>query len=477
MPHDSEGGITMIEQQILASYEAEQAVVGALIIGGNVDKLTTEVNLTPNDFYFSDCKLVYKCILYLNDKNDKIDIVTVDSTLKTAKEYNGIEFLKNTISNNPTKHNLIYYGKIVKEYAKRRWYIDMSNEILAMAGNTTLPIEKISDQVEYMLATESDSINVNTADDLMMKTYDTIVRASENKDSIPGQATGFKNIDLKMGGMDGLVVIGARPGMGKTAFALNIAEHIAFNESKPVVFFSLEMDEQQLMLRVLSSMTYIKYSALRYGEVTNDDWDKIARFMNKSDKTEKLIICDRAKMTVRKIRSVCRRLKKQHGALGAVVVDYLQLIEMPQNKNYTKAQAVGEVSRALKILTKELGCPILALSQLNRANEQRSSKRPTLADLRDSGAIEQDADSVMLIHNEDAYRKDKSQPPTGKVEILLPKSRFSQTGTMFLKFQPEYMKFSDWNVKKDPFKRSKNSAAVWDKPDSETEENSDEKVS
>ena len=352
----------------------------------------------------------------------------------------------------------------------------MSNEILAMAGNTTLPIEKISDQVEYMLATESDSINVNTAEDLMMKTYDTIVRASENKDSIPGQATGFKNIDLKMGGMDGLVVIGARPGMGKTAFALNIAEHIAFNESKPVVFFSLEMDEQQLMLRVLSSMTYIKYSALRYGEVTNDDWDKIARFMNKSDKTEKLIICDRAKMTVRKIRSVCRRLKKQHGALGAVVVDYLQLIEMPQNKNYTKAQAVGDVSRALKILTKELGCPILALSQLNRANEQRSSKRPTLADLRDSGAIEQDADSVMLIHNEDAYRKDKSQPPTGKVEILLPKSRFSQTGTMFLKFQPEYMKFSDWNVKKDPFKRSKNSAAVWDKPDSENEENSDEKV-
>ena len=467
----------MIEQQILASYEAEQAVVGSLIIGGNVDELTTEVNLTPNDFYFSDCKLVYKCILYLNDKNDKIDIVTVDSTLKTAKEYNGIEFLKNAISNNPTKHNLIYYGKIVKEYAKRRWYIDMSNEILAMAGNTTLPIEKISDKVEYMLATESDSINVNTADDLMMKTYDTIVRASENKDSIPGQATGFKNIDLKMGGMDGLVVIGARPGMGKTAFALNIAEHIAFNESKPVVFFSLEMDEQQLMLRVLSSMTYIKYSALRYGEVTNDDWDKIARFMNKSDKTEKLIICDRAKMTVRKIRSVCRRLKKKHGALGAVVVDYLQLIEMPQNKNYTKAQAVGDVSRALKILTKELGCPILALSQLNRANEQRSRKRPTLADLRDSGAIEQDADSVMLIHNEDAYRKDKSQPPTGKVEILLPKSRFSQTGTMFLKFQPEYMKFSDWNVKKDLFKRSKNSAAVWDKPDSETEENSDEKVS
>lgn len=153
----------MIEQQILASYEAEQAVVGALIIGGNVDELTTEVNLTPNDFYFSDCKLVYKCILYLNDKNDKIDIVTVDSTLKTAKEYKGIEFLKNAISNNPTKHNLIYYGKIVKEYAKRRWYIDMSNKILTMAGNTTLPIEKISDKVEYMLATESDSVKVKSA--------------------------------------------------------------------------------------------------------------------------------------------------------------------------------------------------------------------------------------------------------------------------------------------------------------------------
>ena len=136
-----------------------------------------------------------------------------------------------------------------------------------------------------------------------------------------------------------------------------------------------------------------------------------------------------------------------------------------------KAQAVGDVSRELKILTKELGCPIIALSQLNRANEQRSDKRPTLADLRDSGAIEQDADSVMFIHNEDAYRKDKSQPPTGKVEILLPKSRFSQTGTMFLKFQPEYMKFSNWNVKKDPFNRSKNSAAVWDKPDENDKEN------
>lgn len=459
------------QQQIPANYEAEQAVVGALIIGGNVDELTTEVNLTPNDFYFSDCKLVYKCILYLNDKNDKIDIVTVDSTLKTAKEYKGIEFLKNAISNNPTKHNLIYYGKIVKEYAKRRWYIDMSNEILAMAGNTTLPIEKISDQVEYMLATESDSINVNTADDLIMQTYDTIAKASENKGSIPGQATGFDNIDLKMGGIDGLAVLGARPGMGKTAFALNVAEHIVYNELKPVVFFSLEMGAQQLMLRLVSSMTRIKYSALRYGELEDDDWTKLASFMNQSEKTKKLLICDEPKMTVRKIRSVCRRLKKQYGSLGAVIVDYLQLIEMPNNKNCTKAQAVGDVSRELKILTKELGCPIIALSQLNRANEQRSDKRPTLADLRDSGAIEQDADSVMFIHNEDAYRKDKSQPPTGKVEILLPKSRFSQTGTMFLKFQPEYMKFSNWNVKKDPFNRSKNSAAVWDKPDENDKEN------
>ena len=435
------------QQQIPANYEAEQAVVGALIIGGNVDELTTEVNLTPNDFYFSDCKLVYKCILYLNDKNDKIDIVTVDSTLKTAKEYKGIEFLKGAISNNPTKHNLIYYGKIVKEYAKRRWYIDMSNKILTMAGNTTLPIEKISDKVEYMLATESDSINVNTADDLIMQTYDTIAKASENKGSIPGQATGFDNIDLKMGGMDGLAVLGARPGMGKTAFALNVAEHIVYNELKPVVFFSLEMGAQQLMLRLVSSMTRIKYSALRYGELEDDDWTKLAGFMNQSEKT------------------------KQYGSLGVVIIDYLQLIEMPNNKNCTKAQAVSEVSRELKILTKELGCPIIALSQLNRANEQRSDKRPTLADLRDSGAIEQDADSVMFIHNEDAYRKDKSQPPTGKVEILLPKSRFSQTGTMFLKFQPEYMKFSNWNVKKDPFNRSKNSAAVWDKPDENDKEN------
>lgn len=478
MPHDYEGGITMYEQQqIPANYEAEQAVVGALIIGGNVDELTTEVNLTPDDFYFSDCKLVYKCILYLNDKNDKIDIVTVDSTLKTAKEYKGIEFLKGAISNNPTKHNLIYYGKIVKEYAKRRWYIDMSNKILAMAGNTTLPIEKISDKVEYMLATESDSVKVNSADSLMMKMFDDIVKAVENKGRIPGQATGFDNIDLKMGGMDGLVIIGARPGMGKTAFALNIAEHIVYNESKAVVFFSLEMDKDQLMLRLASTMTHIKYSALRYGEVEDDDWDKLTDLIDKSEKTEKLEICDTGEMTVRKIRSVCRRFKKKYGSLGAVIIDYIQLIKVPEIKNYTKAQAVGEVSRALKILTKELGCPIIALSQLNRANEQRSNKRPTLADLRDSGAIEQDADSVMLIHNEDAYRKDKSQPPTGKVEILLPKSRFSQTGTMFLKFQPEYMKFSDWNVKKDPFKRSKNSAAVWDKPDSETEENSDEKVS
>ena len=330
---------------------------------------------------------------------------------------------------------------------------------------------EISDKVEYMLATESDSINVNTADDLIMQTYDTIAKASENKGSIPGQATGFDNIDLKMGGIDGLAVLGARPGMGKTAFALNVAEHIVYNELKPVVFFSLEMGAQQLMLRLVSSMTRIKYSALRYGELEDDDWTKLASFMNQSEKTKKLLICDEPKMTVRKIRSVCRRLKKQYGSLGAVIVDYLQLIEMPNNKNCTKAQAVGDVSRELKILTKELGCPIIALSQLNRANEQRSDKRPTLADLRDSGAIEQDADSVMFIHNEDAYRKDKSQPPTGKVEILLPKSRFSQTGTMFLKFQPEYMKFSNWNVKKDPFNRSKNSAAVWDKPDENDKEN------
>ena len=255
---------------------------------------------------------------------------------------------------------------------------------------------------------------------------------------------------------------------GSEGWLINL---IANDTLIPVVFFSLEMGAQQLMLRLVSSMTRIKYSALRYGELEDDDWTKLASFMNQSEKTKKLLICDEPKMTVRKIRSVCRRLKKQYGSLGAVIVDYLQLIEMPNNKNCTKAQAVGDVSRELKILTKELGCPIIALSQLNRANEQRSDKRPTLADLRDSGAIEQDADSVMFIHNEDAYRKDKSQPPTGKVEILLPKSRFSQTGTMFLKFQPEYMKFSNWNVKKDPFNRSKNSAAVWDKPDENDKEN------
>lgn len=477
MPHDYEGGVKMYEQQVPANYEAELAVIGAIICGGNVDELTTEVNLAPDDFYFNDCKLVYKCILYLNDRNEKIDIVTLDAKLKTAKEYSGINFLKSAIRNNPTTQNLIYYGKIVKEYAKRRWYIKMSNEILTMASNSTLSIDKVSEAVEYMLATESNEIKVDTTDSLMMQTYDIIAKASEKKDSIPGQATGFDNIDLKMGGMDGLIIIGARPGMGKTAFALNIAEHVAYDELKPVVFFSLEMGKEQLMIRLLSSMTNIKYSSLRYGELDTDEWSKIANFMGQTEKTKNLIICDTAKMTVRKIRSVCRRLKKHYGSLGAVVVDYLQLIEMPQNKNYTKAQAVGDVSRALKILTRELGCPIIALSQLNRANEQRSSKRPTLADLRDSGAIEQDADSVMLIHNEDAYRKDKSQPPTGKAEILLLKSRFSQTGTMTLKFQPEYMKFSDWNVKKDPFRRSKNSAAIWDKPDSEAEENSDEKVS
>ena len=307
MPHDYEGGVKMYEQQVPANYEAELAI----ICGGNVDELTTEVNLAPDDFYFNDCKLVYKCILYLNDRNEKIDIVTLDAKLKTAKEYSGINFLKSAISNNPTTQNLIYYGKIVKEYAKRRWYIDMSNKILTMAGNTTLPIEKISDKVEYMLATESDSINVNTADDLIMQTYDTIAKASENKGSIPGQATGFDNIDLKMGGMDGLAVLGARPGMGKTAFALNVAEHIVYNELKPVVFFSLEMGAQQLMLRLVSSMTRIKYSALRYGELEDDDWTKLAGFMNQSEKTKKLLICDEPKMTVRKIRSVCRRLKKR----------------------------------------------------------------------------------------------------------------------------------------------------------------------
>lgn len=442
---------------------AEKAVVGALISGANIDVIFSEVNLQKNDFYFSEYKTMFEAIAKLYNQNKPIDFVTVHSLLREGECDITIDTLKQTVLAVPTTKNAVHYAKIVKEFSLRRQYMALANELCEMSADRSVQMSVINQRVEEILNTEDDKIVFEGSDEFMLSTFSQIAKAVESKGKIPGQATGFKAIDLKMGGLEGLVVIGARPGMGKTALAQSIAEYVAYTEKKTVLFLSLEMTKNELMMRIFASQAGVKHSAMRFGEMSDADYEKITKLMNRTENNKNLRISDNGDVTIEAVRSACRSYKRKNGNLGVVIIDYLQLMQMPESKGMTKAQQVGKISRALKVLSKELNCPIIALSQLNRANESRNDKSPTMADLRDSGAIEQDADSVLLLHRPEVYGESKK----GVAEVNIAKSRHSATGKVLLKFMPEYMRFEDWVVKKDVFARGKNSAAVWDKPEDE----------
>lgn len=422
------------------STEAEINVLGAILVGADIGTLITELDLKPIDFYFNLHKKIYAAAVELYNDNQQIDLVSIDLKLRKIDGYD-ITALKKLASATVTKYNIEYYAKIVKDMAYRRSVIKMAYDITSAAADTSKPISAVKDVAEQALTSDDNRVEVKPLADILMPAYWNITNAYQNKGQIPGQKMGWTSVDSALGGMDGLIVIGARPGMGKTMFAQNIAEYIAFEEDKNVLFFSLEMSAAQLATRIISSQNYIKYADCKFGTLTVDDFKVMGEFFNgeMSQRFNNIHICDTPYLTVTQIKSIARTYAKKLGKLNAIVIDYIQLIAS-EGKNTNKVEELGRISRSLKLLSKELNCPVIALSQLSRLVETRQEKRPMLSDLRESGAIEQDADSVLLLYREDYYKRDRKN---NIAEVIIAKARFAETRTIKLSYQGQIMRFME----------------------------------
>ncbi|MCI9086330.1 MAG: replicative DNA helicase [Clostridia bacterium] len=430
----------LTETNLPYNDEAERTVVGALLVGADINILIAEIGLQVTDFYLEQNRIVYYAIMRLYEQNKAIDIVTVDGFLRGNPSYSGIEYLKTVVSAVPTTRHMKYYAELVKQMSQRRYYISIGKEIQETASDNEKDIEAVNDIIENAMIRDNEQMSVSSFADLYIPVYKELTVAYEKKGEIPGQKTGWLSLDAAIGGLEGLVVVGARPSMGKTMFGVNIAEYIAFKEDKPALLFSLEMVKNQIAMRIMSSQTGVRHSDCKFGTLSGDDFDMIGQFENLV-RGEKLMICDEAMISLSKLKSVSRRFKKQLGSIGAIIIDYIQLMDTGNTKYTTRADELGKISRGLKLLSKELDCPIVALSQLSREVEKRADKRPMLSDLRDSGAIEQDADTIIFLYRDDYYNKQSKK--RGVAEIIIAKARHGETRTIELSFQPQIMRFME----------------------------------
>ncbi len=430
------------------SIEAEQAVLGAIIIDG--ESLTKVVDiLTPEDFYRDAHKKIYQSMLDLFDRNEPVDLITITEYLRgkgELDEVGGLSYLSNLATVVPTSANIKYYAKLIREKALLRAVVRACREIESKIYEEPDDAEEIIDYAEKRIFEISDK-RINTTfspmKDVMKHTFSLLESLYDKKSVITGVPSGFKDLDeLTSGFQPGdLIIIGGRPGMGKTAFSLNIAQHVGAELGEPVAFFSLEMTKEQLAMRLLSSMSMINFSALRRGFVSKKEWERLTETAVKLSEAP-IYIDDSSGMTVLEIRAKARRLKMEHGRLALVIIDYLQLMRGRASYD-VREQEIAEISRSLKAMAKELKVPVIALSQLNRDVEKSSNKRPSLANLRESGAIEQDADVIIFLYRDEVYNK-KNPANKGKAEVIVAKQRNGPTDVVKLTYLSEYTRFLDF---------------------------------
>lgn len=434
-----------IVRQMPQSLPAEQSVVGAMI--NNKDAILTAMEiLTKDDFYHGQYGLMFETIIELYNSGSPIDIVTLLEALKkkdAPAEVASPQFIGDLSAAVPVSINVGSYAAIVKEKALLRQIIHINQEIENDCFSAEKSVDDILDETEAGFLSllqkrgVSDFVPIK---DIVMNALNRIEAASKMEGNVTGIATGFYDLDYRTAGLQpsDLVLIAARPSMGKTAFALNIAEHVAFHDDKCVAIFSLEMSKEQLVNRLFSLESRVDAQKLRTGDLQANEWMQLmegAGIVGQS----KLIIDDTPSISVSQLRSKCRKYKQEQN-LELVMIDYLGLMSSSGRAD-SKQQEISEISRALKALARELNVPVIALSQLNRNVEQREDKRPMLSDLRDSGAIEQDADVVMFIYRDDYYNKDSDRK--GVSEIIIAKQRNGPIGTVDLAWLPEYTKFAN----------------------------------
>ena len=432
------------------SIEAESSVLGGLLLDNNAWDRVGDL-LTDSDFYRYEHRLIYAAVGGLINGSRPADVITVYEQLQglgKAEEIGGLAYLNSLAQYVPSASNIRRYAEIVRERSILRKLVSASDEIATAAFNTQgKAVDKILDEAEqkiFNIGEEGSRMKqgFQGMDSLVVQLLDRVQEMADNPNDITGVPTGFFDLDRMTSGFQAgdMIVLAARPSMGKTALAINIAEHVALNEELPVAVFSMEMGASQLAVRIVGSIGRIDQGHLRTGKLTDDEWPRLTEAIEKL-RNVSLHIDETAGLTVSELRANARRLARQCGGkLGLIVVDYLQLMSVSSSMSEeNRATAVGEISRGLKMLAKELQCPVLALSQLSRGVESRTDKRPMMSDLRESGAIEQDADVIMFIYRDDYYNKDSKEP--GVAEIIISKQRNGPTGTVKLAFLKPITKF------------------------------------
>ncbi len=432
-------------REIPKNLEAEQSLIGSLLINND---LIPEIEgmVIPEDFYHKDMMLIYEAILDLHNDGRAVDIVTLKSKLSdngNLDAVGGVAIITKIAINVPTSVNAKHYASIIKEKSTLRKIIKINEETMNEAYKGDIKASSILAEAEnkiFNVAIKGDSNDFYSVKELINPLINKLEKLSISKGSITGIPSGFKDLDRDMSGLQksDLILIAARPSMGKTAFALNILQHVAVREEKVVAMFSLEMSKDQLLSRMICSESLIDSQKLRAGKLDDSDWEKLA--MGAVVMSEASIyIDDTASISLGEMRSKCRKLKVEKG-LDLIVIDYLQLMSGSGRTN-SREQEISEISRGLKALAREMDAPVIALSQLSRAPELRADKRPILSDLRESGAIEQDADVVMFLYRDEYYNKDTEFKNVA--EVILAKQRNGPTGTVKLIWSGQYTKFRD----------------------------------
>ncbi|HWR10002.1 replicative DNA helicase [Sporomusa sp.] len=438
----------MIDRVPPQNVEAEQSVLGAMMIEREAISKVSEI-IRPEDFYREAHRLIYKAMLELFNKNDAVDLVTVVEVLRRDEKLEpagGIAYVSALANSVPTAANVMYHARIVEEKALLRNLINTATHVAGMGYEANEEVAVIMDKAEKMILEVSSrkaGQEFASIKNIIFDVFDKVSELYSSKGGITGLSTGFKDLDKLTSGLQpsDLILIAARPSMGKTAFVLNIAQNIAIKEKHSVAFFSLEMSKEQLVQRMLCAEAPIDAQRLRIGELENNDWDKLVRAADRLAAAP-IFIDDTAGITVMEMRSKARRLKIEHD-LKLIIIDYLQLMQgsAGSSRSENRQQEISEISRSLKALARELKVPVIALSQLSRGVESRQVKKPMLSDLRESGSLEQDADIVAFIYREDYYEPETERKNI--TDIIVAKHRNGPVDSIQLFFHKQFTKFSD----------------------------------
>jgi len=429
------------------NIEAEESILGGILIENEAINRVTEI-LDPDDFYRDAHRKIFNALINLSERDEPADLITLTNELRKTDQLDsigGASYLTSLIDSVPTAANIEYYAKIVKEKAILRKLIQTSTEIITQSYEDRGDVEVFLDEAERAIFEISEKRvrpSFYSIRDIVKESFKTIERLFQKKELITGVPSGFKELDRMTAGFQpsDLIIIAGRPSMGKTAFCLNVAQYAAIENKIPVAVFSLEMSKEQLVIRMLCSEAHVEGTRLRTGYLNESDWPKLTIAAGNLSEAP-IYIDDTAALSVLELRAKARRLKSDHG-LGMVIIDYLQLMK-GRARVENRQQEISEISRSLKALSKELSIPVIAVSQLSRKTEERTGNRPQLSDLRESGAIEQDADLIIFIYRDEIYNRAEDNPNRGKAEVIIGKQRNGPIGKIDLAFLDKFTTFKD----------------------------------